>query len=157
MCLQFTSHCSLKRTKDKVWNARLRSPLFNTRQYAHDLESLLMKIWRRHESGLECDHISCWVTVYFAQDVEINNRSRWLPWTANQTTTFSLSKHDELKTFKNECSNLKMYKETHEQSTRGFFLWVILLPFRTCVKTGVLFLSLYFFGQEGKKPRFLIS
>ena len=50
---------SLKKVKDKVWNARLRSPLFNTRQYAHDLENLLLKIWRRHESDLECDHVSC--------------------------------------------------------------------------------------------------
>lgn len=48
----------LKKVKDKVWNARLRSPLFNTRQYARDLEGLLIKIWRRHESGLEADHIA---------------------------------------------------------------------------------------------------
>lgn len=60
---------SLKRVKDKVWNARLRSPLFNTRQYAHNLEGLLLKVWRRHESGLEPDHVTCWMPgiIYFAQ------------------------------------------------------------------------------------------
>ena len=49
---------SLKRVKDKVWNARLRSPLFNTRQYTHNLEGLLLKVWRRYENGLEPDHVT---------------------------------------------------------------------------------------------------
>ncbi|XP_020603999.1 UDP-N-acetylglucosamine--peptide N-acetylglucosaminyltransferase 110 kDa subunit-like, partial [Orbicella faveolata] len=48
----------LKRVKDKVWNARLRSPLFNTRQYTHSLEGLLLKVWRRYENGLEPDHVT---------------------------------------------------------------------------------------------------
>lgn len=62
----------LKKVKDKVWNARLRSPLFNTRQYARDLEGLLIKIWRRHESGLEADHIAIWIVgvAYFARFLE---------------------------------------------------------------------------------------
>lgn len=51
-------HHYLKKIKNKVWNNRLRSPLFNTRQYTHDLENLLHKIWRRYECGHDAEHVS---------------------------------------------------------------------------------------------------
>ena len=32
--------------------------LFNTQQYARDMERLMYKVWQRHEQGLNPDHVT---------------------------------------------------------------------------------------------------
>jgi protein O-GlcNAc transferase len=41
----------------KVWKARTHSPLFNTKQYAKDLERLYRRMWDRYEKNLQFDHL----------------------------------------------------------------------------------------------------
>ncbi|XP_032219900.1 UDP-N-acetylglucosamine--peptide N-acetylglucosaminyltransferase 110 kDa subunit isoform X2 [Nematostella vectensis] len=47
-----------EKIRRKVWRNRFTSPLFNTRQYTHDLEDLFFAMWRRCEKGGEVDHIT---------------------------------------------------------------------------------------------------
>lgn len=49
---------SLKGIRAKVWQSRMESPLFDTANYASDLERLYMKMWKRFESGQAPDHIT---------------------------------------------------------------------------------------------------
>lgn len=49
--------CRLWALKERVQEARLKSPLFDTHCYTRDLENLLLKIWDRQEKGLPPDHI----------------------------------------------------------------------------------------------------
>ena len=56
------SHCillfsSYTEIKKRVWNGRLESPLFNIRQYAHDMEVVYAKMWNRYSNNLAADHI----------------------------------------------------------------------------------------------------
>ncbi|XP_064636239.1 UDP-N-acetylglucosamine--peptide N-acetylglucosaminyltransferase 110 kDa subunit-like isoform X2 [Lineus longissimus] len=48
----------LKGMKAKVWEARTSSPLFNSKQYARDLEGLYRAMWNRQEQGLKADHLT---------------------------------------------------------------------------------------------------
>ncbi|XP_065186936.1 UDP-N-acetylglucosamine--peptide N-acetylglucosaminyltransferase 110 kDa subunit-like isoform X2 [Sycon ciliatum] len=48
----------LQNVRAKVRTARQASPLFNTKQYTHDLEGLFFKLWRRKEQGLPPDHVT---------------------------------------------------------------------------------------------------
>jgi len=50
-------HEYLKQVRAKVWKARMTSTLFNIRQFCHDLEDLMLKMWQRYESSLPPDHI----------------------------------------------------------------------------------------------------
>jgi len=47
----------LRQIRAKVWKARTTSTLFDVRQFCHDLEDLMMKMWQRYENGLPADHI----------------------------------------------------------------------------------------------------
>ncbi|XP_064607672.1 UDP-N-acetylglucosamine--peptide N-acetylglucosaminyltransferase 110 kDa subunit-like [Liolophura sinensis] len=47
----------LKAVRAKVWNARQTSPLFNSQQYARNMESLFHQMWERYHGGLSPDHI----------------------------------------------------------------------------------------------------
>jgi protein O-GlcNAc transferase len=47
----------LKSLKSRVQDARLTSPLFDTKKYTQDLEELFFKTWERYEKGLPPDHI----------------------------------------------------------------------------------------------------
>ena len=53
----FIFACRLFALKERVQEARLKSPLFDTRRYTRDLENLFLKIWDRREKGLPPDHI----------------------------------------------------------------------------------------------------
>jgi len=48
----------LKAVRTKVWVQKLKSPLFNTETYAHSLEGLFERMWRREEAGQKPDHLS---------------------------------------------------------------------------------------------------
>jgi len=48
----------LKSMRAKVWHRRTASPLFSIKQYATDLEDLLMKMWKKYEGGKNADHIT---------------------------------------------------------------------------------------------------
>lgn len=48
----------LKSMRAKVWHRRTASPLFSIKQYASDLEDLLMKMWKKYEGGQSADHIT---------------------------------------------------------------------------------------------------
>ncbi|CAG0918679.1 unnamed protein product [Notodromas monacha] len=50
----------LKAIRARVWKARWDSPLFNTKVYTSNLETLLLKMWGRFEKGKEPDHITEW-------------------------------------------------------------------------------------------------
>ena len=39
-----------------MWNARLTSPLFNTEQYAHDLEKVYWRMWNKYKNEGVIDH-----------------------------------------------------------------------------------------------------
>ncbi|XP_063719129.1 UDP-N-acetylglucosamine--peptide N-acetylglucosaminyltransferase 110 kDa subunit-like [Symsagittifera roscoffensis] len=45
-------------TREKVWNNVKDGILFNTQQYARDMERLMYKVWQRHEQGLNPDHVT---------------------------------------------------------------------------------------------------
>lgn len=47
----------LKRVRAKVWEARIKSSLFSAKDYAHNLEELYTRIWKRYEQGLSPDHL----------------------------------------------------------------------------------------------------
>lgn len=48
----------LSQVRAKVWRARIESPLFNTEQYAHDLERLYKRMWEQFEGGNKADHLT---------------------------------------------------------------------------------------------------
>ena len=48
---------SLRKIRSLVWKARLTSPLFNTEQYAHDLEKVYRRMWDKYESGHNFEHL----------------------------------------------------------------------------------------------------
>jgi hypothetical protein len=41
-----------KAIRAKVWKSRISSSLFDTKNYARDLEGVYTKIWNRHSRGL---------------------------------------------------------------------------------------------------------
>ena len=43
--------------KKRVWDGRLESPLFDIKQYAHDMEVVYKKMWDRYRHNVEVDHI----------------------------------------------------------------------------------------------------
>ena len=47
----------LKAIRAKVWKNRVESPLFSVKIYTRNLEDLYWKMWKRHESGKEPDHL----------------------------------------------------------------------------------------------------
>jgi len=47
----------LKAIRAKVWKNRTESPLFNIKIYTKNLEDLYWRMWRRHETGAEPDHL----------------------------------------------------------------------------------------------------
>ena len=49
---------SLAKMRNKVWYNRTHSDLFNVEAYAHDMEEVYAKMWKRYENGLEADHIT---------------------------------------------------------------------------------------------------
>ncbi|KAG0718523.1 UDP-N-acetylglucosamine--peptide N-acetylglucosaminyltransferase subunit [Chionoecetes opilio] len=50
----------LKATRAKVWDARLKSPLFDCRTYAHNLELLFKRMWERQARDQKPDHVTEW-------------------------------------------------------------------------------------------------
>jgi len=42
----------------RVWEGRVSSPLFNTKQYAHDLEDLFYKMFDKFRKGEKLTHIT---------------------------------------------------------------------------------------------------
>ena len=49
---------SLKAVRTKVWVQKLKSALFNTETYAHGLEGLFERMWKKEENGQKPDHLS---------------------------------------------------------------------------------------------------
>ena len=49
---------SLKAVRTKVWVQKLKSPLFNTETYAHSLEGLFERMWKREEASQKPDHLA---------------------------------------------------------------------------------------------------
>lgn len=47
----------LKAIRAKVWQLRTDSHLFDVKHYVNNLEGLFIKMWKKHESGHEPDHI----------------------------------------------------------------------------------------------------
>lgn len=47
----------LSALKARIQDARTRSPLFDAKRYAADMEKLLRKMWDRYEKGLPAEHI----------------------------------------------------------------------------------------------------
>ena len=50
----------LKATRNKVWKARLQSPLFDCKAYATNMERLFLRMWNRQDKGEKPDHIMEW-------------------------------------------------------------------------------------------------
>ena len=50
---------SLRKLQARVKDARMKSSLFDTREYTLGLETLFTKMWQRKEKGLSVDHIEC--------------------------------------------------------------------------------------------------
>ncbi|XP_043913191.1 UDP-N-acetylglucosamine--peptide N-acetylglucosaminyltransferase 110 kDa subunit [Protopterus annectens] len=48
----------LKKIRAKVWKQRISSPLFNTKQYTADLESLYLQMWEHYAAGNKPDHLT---------------------------------------------------------------------------------------------------
>ena len=48
---------SLRKLQARVKDARMKSSLFDTREYTLGLETLFTKMWQRKEKGLSVDHI----------------------------------------------------------------------------------------------------
>ena len=46
-----------KAIRAKVWKSRTTSTLFDTKNYAKEIEGVFTKIWQRHAKGLPPDHI----------------------------------------------------------------------------------------------------
>ena len=46
-----------KAIRAKVWKSRITSTLFDTKNYAKEIEGVFSKIWHRHAKGLPPDHI----------------------------------------------------------------------------------------------------
>ena len=46
-----------KAIRAKVWKSRITSTLFDTKNYAKEIEGVFSKIWHKHAKGLAPDHI----------------------------------------------------------------------------------------------------
>ena len=49
----------LRNLQARVKDARMKSPLFDTREYTRGLETLFTKMWHKKEKGLPADHVEC--------------------------------------------------------------------------------------------------
>ena len=47
----------LNALKARIQEARIKSPLFDAKRYATDMEKLFRKMWDRYEKGLPAEHI----------------------------------------------------------------------------------------------------
>ena len=47
----------LKQLRNRIKDARLSSPLFDTQLYTQHLEELYSKIWKKYNNGEPADHI----------------------------------------------------------------------------------------------------
>lgn len=53
-----TNRDYLHRMRQKIWNARNESPLFDCKQYTMGLENLFTRMWDRYSHGQPADHIT---------------------------------------------------------------------------------------------------
>uniref|UniRef100_T1JCD7 protein O-GlcNAc transferase n=1 Tax=Strigamia maritima TaxID=126957 RepID=T1JCD7_STRMM len=69
----------LKATRAKVWGSRIKTPLFNMKKYAFDLEQLFYRMWEQYDSGRRFRHITDWnqEKILSGKDFELRSMGRF--------------------------------------------------------------------------------